>query len=125
MIDDIKDLSVLEQEKLLARRRFTSYFVKCIWGALLATVIMTLFAIYMVSDFNNAFTTARAAATSGRMVTTLMLMVFLMLGIYGLNPTGTKKVRIACCCAAYRYTCFGAYDGHDEHFDSHFVFVFK
>ncbi len=93
MIDDIKDLSVLEQEKLLARRRFTSYFLKCISGALIATVIMTLFAIYMVSDFNNAFTPARAAATSGRTVTTLMLMVFLMLGIYGLNPTDTKNVR--------------------------------
>lgn len=93
MIDDIKDLSVLEREKLIARRRFASYILKCIWGVFLATVAMTLFAIFLVSDFGKAFTPERAVATSGRTVTTFMLMMFLMLGFYGLNPSSSKNVR--------------------------------
>lgn len=93
MIDDIKDLSVLEQEKLIARRRFASYFLKCIWGVLIGTVLMTVFAIYLVSDFNKAFTPERAIATTGRTLTTFMLMLGLMLGLYGLNPKNNKATR--------------------------------
>lgn len=93
MIDDIKDLSVLEQEKLIARRRFASYFFKCIWGVLIATVAMTLFAIYLISDFGKAFTPERAIATTGRTLTTFILMMGLMLGLYGLNPKNNKNTR--------------------------------
>ena len=83
MIDDIKDLSVLEQEKLIARRRFASYFLKCIWGVFISTVLMTVFAIYLVSDFGKAFTPERAIATTGRTLTTFMLM----LGLSALQMT--------------------------------------
>lgn len=93
MIDDIKDLSVLEQEKLIARRRFASYFLKCIWGVFISTVLMTVFAIYLVSDFGKAFTPERAIATTGRTLTTFMLMLGLMLGLYGLNPKNNKATR--------------------------------
>lgn len=93
MIDDIKDLSVLEQEKLIARRRFASYFLKCIWGVFISTVLMTVFAIYLVSDFGKAFTPERAIATTGRTLTTFMLMLGLMLGLYGLNPKSNKATR--------------------------------
>lgn len=93
MIDDIRDLSTVEREKLLARKRFMSYFVKCIGGVFIATAIMTLFAIYMISDFSTAFSSARSAATAGRTITTFILMLYLMLGIYGFNPKNTKSVR--------------------------------
>lgn len=93
MIDDIKDLSVLEQEKVTARRNFTLYFFKCIWGVLLATVAMTVFAIYLVSDFGKAFTSERMVATTGRTLTTFILMTGLMLGLYGLNPKNKKATR--------------------------------
>lgn len=93
MIDDIKDLSVLEQEKLIARRNFTAYFFKCIWGVFLATMIMTVFAIFIVSDFSKAFTSERAVATTGRTLTTFILMLGLMLGLYGLNPKNKKATR--------------------------------
>ncbi len=93
MIDDIRDLSTVEREKLLARRRLTAYTLKCILGVLVSTVVMTLFAIYMISDFNGAFTQARAAATTGRTITTFMFMLILMFGLYGFNPKNPKAVR--------------------------------
>ena len=93
MIDDIKDLSTIEKEKLLARRRFGAYFVKCIGGVLIATAAITLFAIFMISDSNGAFTPARATATSGRTVTTFLFMLLLMLGLYGFDTKNRHAVR--------------------------------
>jgi len=93
MIEDIKDLSVAEREKLLARRRFLTYFAKCIWGVIIAAFAMTLFAIFMISDFKIAFTAERAIATSGRIVTTFLLMLILMFGLYALDTKNAKNTR--------------------------------
>lgn len=93
MIDDIKDLSVSEQEKLIARRRFSSYIFKCIGGVLVATMALNLFAIYMTSDFYTAFTADHAIATTGRTFTMFAIIVLFMLGFYALNPKSPNNVR--------------------------------
>jgi len=93
MIDDIKDLSFAEREKVLGRRRFFGYFARCLPGIFVVSVITSLFAIFMLSDFVAAFTSERATYTSGRLVTNILFMFLLMVGIYCFDPKNRKNVR--------------------------------
>ncbi|MCM1306581.1 MAG: HDIG domain-containing protein [Bacteroides sp.] len=93
MIDDIQNLSVAEQEKLIARRRFVAYFFKCIGGVVVATMAITLFAIFMISDFSKAFTPDYAEETAGRTLTAFLLLLMFMLGIYALDPKNSRNVK--------------------------------
>lgn len=92
-IIDIKDLSVIQKQKLIERQRFTSYFFQCVWGVIAAAFIIVLFGIFMVGDFKYAFTLQRATATSGIMVVTFILLLVLMLALYGLDAKNKKNVR--------------------------------
>ena len=82
MIDDIRDVSRVEKERALARRKFSRYFGQCFLGAIGAGVGMMLFAFFIVGDFMASFTKASALATTGRIVTAVALMMILLVGIY-------------------------------------------
>ena len=93
MIDNVTDLSYSERAKQEARKRFLSYFGKCISGVFVSTALITLFAIFMVSDFARAFTPEFAAITAGRFIVTFILMVIFMLSLYSMHLGGEKNVR--------------------------------
>ena len=75
MIDDIRDVSRVEKERALARRKFSRYFGQCFLGAIGAGVGMMLFAFFIVGDFMASFTKASVLATTGRIVTAVALMM--------------------------------------------------
>lgn len=82
MIDDIKDISRAEKEKAIARRKKSRYFWQCISTAVVCAVGMTLFALFMIGDFASSFLRPNVLTTTGIMVSMLVLMIFLMAGVY-------------------------------------------
>lgn len=93
MIDDIKDLSRVEKQKAIARKKVARYFGSCFFTALLASCAMTVFALFMVDDFLLAFTSQNALVTSAKFVTLAALMVFLMCGVYKFTNSNGKSTR--------------------------------
>lgn len=82
MIDDVKDLSLIEKEKAIARRHFSTYFGKCIVTTVVCSIVVVLFALFMLGDFLTEFTAQRAITTTARFLSVFIIMVLLMLGVY-------------------------------------------
>lgn len=93
MIEDVTELSVSEEIRRLARRHFLSYIFKCIWGVLASTAILTLFAVFMTSNFSRAFSPECAEATSGRVIVTFILLLVFMFAMYNRDVKDDKGVR--------------------------------
>ena len=62
MIDDIKDLSLIQKQKQLKRRRLGSAFGKTFPLTFIAAEGMALFGIMITGEFLNAFTVENAFA---------------------------------------------------------------
>lgn len=93
MIDDVRDLSVVEKKKILARKRFFSCFGQCFAGVLLATMATALFGLFMTSDFLAVFSPARVLETVGFFVTDLGINLLLFFGVYRYAGKDGKPVR--------------------------------
>ena len=91
MIDDVKDLSRAEKAKALARKNASCYVGKCFATAIVAVFAMTLFALFMIGDFLDAFTAKNALSTTAVFITLAVLTIFLMAGISRFTqPKGTS-----------------------------------
>ena len=64
LIDDVRDLSRAEKEKAIARRDVSRYIGSCFATAIVAVFAMTLFALFMIGDFMDAFTAKNALSTT-------------------------------------------------------------
>ncbi|MDE6301980.1 MAG: HDIG domain-containing protein [Clostridia bacterium] len=93
MINDIKDLSTVEKEKQIARKKFISYLFKCIGGVIVASMIIALFSICVIDSIGDAFTPERAMSTIGRTLMTFLFMVIFMLAFYGFEYKNVHVVR--------------------------------
>lgn len=93
MIDDVKDLSRIEKQKAIARRNLSRYIGSCIFTALIASVIMTAFALFMLDDFSTAFSQENIWASVTKFAMIAMLMIFLMCGVYRFTASGSKSTR--------------------------------
>ncbi len=82
MIDDVKDLSLIEKEKAIARKNISLYFWKCIFTAIVASMAMTLFSLFILGNFAADFRPENAPATSARFISSAMIMVLLLFGTY-------------------------------------------
>ncbi len=78
MIDDIKDLSLVQKQKQLKRRHLASAFGKTMPLSVIAGVGMALFGIMITGDFKEAFTLDNAFITAGR----IAIFLFLMLAMF-------------------------------------------
>ncbi len=91
MIDDVRDLSLKEKEKAIARHNVSRYIGRCVATAIVAIFAMTLLSLYMIGDFLDAFTAKNAVVTTAIFITYTVLIVFLMAGIYRYTqPKGTS-----------------------------------
>ena len=93
MIDDVRDLSRAEKEKAIARKDISGYIGKCFVTAIVAVFAMTLFALYMIGNFMDAFTAKNALATTAIFIASGVLTVFLMAGIYRFTHQKGTSVR--------------------------------
>lgn len=93
MIDDIRDLSVIEKKKILARKRFFAAFGQCLAGIIAATFATVLFALFMLGDFLGAFTEEAAIRTTGFFVAAFCIMLLMFFGIYRYAGQKGKPVR--------------------------------
>ena len=93
MIDDVKDLSRAEREKAIARKKFAKFFGKTFMATLIASVAVTIFALYAANDFLKAFTAERALATTGLFVSSLVLFVLMQLGVYKYTQKNDSSIR--------------------------------
>lgn len=93
MINDVKDLSLQEKKKALARREFMRCTGICIAPLLVSVVGMTLFSIYMSGNFEQAFQPNEALSTAGRFVSVFLVMVLLYSGIYSYTEKKSLCVR--------------------------------
>lgn len=93
MIDDVRDLSRAEKEKAIARKDISGYIGKCFVTAIVAVFAMTLFALYMIGNFMDAFTAKNALATTTIFIASGVLTVFLMAGIYRFTHQKGTSVR--------------------------------
>ena len=75
MIDDVRDLSRAEKAKALARKNVSRYVGKCFATAIVAVFAMTLFALYMIGDFLDAFTAENALSTTAIFITSAVLTI--------------------------------------------------
>lgn len=81
MIDDIKDLSLIEKQKKLKSRKLGVAFAKTLPLTVVASVGMALFGIMITGDFLDAFTLDNALITAGRLATCIFLMIAMFFGI--------------------------------------------
>lgn len=93
MIDDVKDLSRIEKQKAIARRKLSRYIGSCICTALICAVAMTAFAVFMLNDFSTAFSSENVLATATEFAMIAMLMIFLMCGVYKFTSANNKSIR--------------------------------
>lgn len=93
MIDDVKDLSAIEKQKKLARRKVSRYIGACFFSALVAAAAMAAFALFMLGDFSAAFAKESVLATAAKFVVMVMLTIFLMCGVYRFTSAGGKSAR--------------------------------
>ena len=93
MIDDVRDLSVVEKKKILARKRFFGCFGQCIAGVVIATFACALFGLFMASDFLAAFKPSAVSKTVGLFVTTFGVNLLLFAGVYRFMGKDGKPVR--------------------------------
>lgn len=83
MKNDIGTLTTAEKNKLARRHKFVVGFFKVYPACLVVTGLITVFGIYMASaDFNDAFSPARAAMTTGLFVMQAMIAAFLIVATY-------------------------------------------
>ncbi|MBR2955958.1 MAG: HDIG domain-containing protein [Clostridia bacterium] len=82
MIDDIKDLSLIQKQKKLKRRSLSSAFWKTFPLAFVASVGMSLFGIMITGEFLEAFTIARAFETAGRIATSVFIMIAMFFSVH-------------------------------------------
>ncbi len=93
MIDDVRDLSVIEKKKILARKRFFSCFGQCVAGIVVATFAIVLFGLFLTSDFLAAFKPAAALRTTGFFVASFAINLLLFSGVYRFAGKDGKPVR--------------------------------
>ncbi len=93
MIEDVKDLSRTERQKMLNRKNFVVSLLKCIVPCVLATGIMVSFSLYMTGDFMASFTYEQALATSGKFVSVFFLMLILFCGVYAYTSPNKTHIR--------------------------------
>ena len=83
MKNDIGTLTTVEKNKLARRHKFVVGFFKVYPACLVVTGLITVFGIYMASaDFNDAFSPARAAMTTGLFVMQAMIAAFVIIATY-------------------------------------------
>ena len=82
MIDDIKDLSLIQKQKQLKRRRLGSAFGKTFPLTFIAAEGMALFGIMITGEFLNAFTVENAFETAGRLAIYLFLMIAMFFAVH-------------------------------------------
>ncbi len=93
MIDDVRDLSVIEKKKILARKRFFSCFGQCFAGVIVATFATVLFGLFITSDFLGAFRPETALRTTGFFVASFGINLLLFFGAYRFAGKDGKPVR--------------------------------
>ncbi|MBR4800999.1 MAG: HDIG domain-containing protein [Clostridia bacterium] len=93
MIDDVKDLSRVEKAKQLARKEFTNYLGKTFIAVIVASVAVTVFALFIVNRFLNAFTAERALITTGLFVSSLVIFLLLQIGVYKYTKQNGSSIR--------------------------------
>lgn len=82
MIDDIKDLSLIQKQKQLKRRSLGSAFGKTFPLTFIAAEGMALFGIMITGEFLNAFTVESAFETAGRLAIYLFLMIAMFFAVH-------------------------------------------
>ena len=93
MIDDVKDLSRVEKEKKLSRKKFTNFLGKTFISVILSAVIISVFTLFIVNDFLSAFTVERALVTTGQFVSALLLFILLQIGVYKYTSKNGSSIR--------------------------------
>ncbi len=81
MINDVNEISAIEKEKILRRKKFLNCFWSCVPAILIAPVGMMVFALFLTGNFERAFT-QMTLATSLKFVAAIVLMGALFVGIY-------------------------------------------
>ena len=82
MIDDIKDLSLIQKQKQLKRRSLGSAFGKTFPLTFIAAEGMALFGIMITGKFLDAFTVESAFETAGRLAIYLFLMIAMFFAVH-------------------------------------------
>ena len=82
MIDDIKDLSLIQKQKQLKRRSLGSAFGKTFPLTFIAAEGMALFGIMITGEFLDAFTVESAFETAGRLAIYLFLMIAMFFAVH-------------------------------------------
>ncbi len=93
MIDDIKDLSLIEKQKHLKRRRLASAFVTTMPLSVVATLGMALFGIMITGEFRQAFTAENALITAGRIGAFLFLTMGMFFCTHSFGNSGKFLIR--------------------------------
>lgn len=93
MIDDVRDLSRAEKARILARKNVLRYVGKCFATAIIAVCTMTVFALFMIGDFLDAFTLEHALSTMAIFFSSVVLIGFLMAGVYRYTQSKGTSVR--------------------------------
>jgi len=91
MIEDVKDLSLVERNKLIARKYLKNTILQCFLPIILSVGIVTLYSMFMVNDFELMFTREKALVTTGRFLINLFLFIALFITIYQYSK-GIHKV---------------------------------
>jgi putative nucleotidyltransferase with HDIG domain len=82
MIDDIKDLSLIQKQKKLKRRALGSAFWKTFPLAFIGAVGMCLFGIMITGEFLEAFTVENAIKTAGMLAIYVFIMVAMFFAVH-------------------------------------------
>ncbi len=93
MIDDVRDISQAEKLKKISRHNILAYFGKCITSAIVATVIIVLFSLFMLGDFMADFAPERAIATAGRFLSVFIILLLMMAGVYRYSKQNRDRAR--------------------------------
>ncbi len=93
MIDDIKDLSRVEREKKLARKKFSNYMGKTFMAVIIASVAVTAFTLFIVNDFLKMFTLDRIFVTLGIFVSISAIFALLQFGVYRYTEKRGSSIR--------------------------------
>ncbi len=93
MIDDIKDISVIEKNKQIKRARLNKAIWQCLPIIILASGGISLFSIFMDGDFMSSFTPENAVSTAGRFIMILFIFVALFASIYDFTDKGKYIAR--------------------------------
>lgn len=93
MIDDIKDLSRVEREKKLARKKFADYLGKTFMAVIIASVASAVFTLFIVNDFLKMFTAEHALSTVGIFISILAMYLLMQFGVYKYTEKRGSSIR--------------------------------